>query len=403
MGVQFGGDIGQILGTARFGQQSMQQGQSLANMLASGFIRRTEERQRQDALAKQQFANMLGLGGATAGAVIGARMDEPAVGAAIGGAAGQAIAGQVSQGSLDGIIGILAQRGKEKMMAELEREKIQATKDIAQDKLELTGAQKLLESKVKAVESKTEQENVLRKEFNPILKKFNEVLTANNKVDAALKKNNSAGDLAGIFAFMKTIDPGSVVRESEFKNAEQSMGMLQRIGIFPNKILAGERLSQKQRKEFIDMAKRQFAEEVKSFKSEYERFQVISENQELDKSNIFGKFNTKEIDTLISELEPMQAEPMQAEVKDTNTSEALKWLRENPNDPSAPAVRQKLVSMGILIETIEDIAEEPIGIEQIQGKKLPIPLAQEELQAQGAPRSLMQRITGGLSDILGVE
>lgn len=61
-------------------------------------------------------------------------------------------------------------------------------------------------------------------------------------------------DLALIFAFMKMLDPGSVVREGEFANAQNTAGIPERVVNAYNKALRGTRLSDKQRNEFFNTA-----------------------------------------------------------------------------------------------------------------------------------------------------
>lgn len=64
----------------------------------------------------------------------------------------------------------------------------------------------------------------------------------------------AADDLALIFAFMKMLDPGSVVREGEFANAQNTAGVPDRIVNAYNRALNGTRLSDKQRNEFFQTA-----------------------------------------------------------------------------------------------------------------------------------------------------
>jgi len=54
-----------------------------------------------------------------------------------------------------------------------------------------------------------------------------------------------------IFNFMKMLDPGSVVRESEFATAQNAGGVDDRVRASYNKVLRGERLSKRQRGDFM--------------------------------------------------------------------------------------------------------------------------------------------------------
>lgn len=65
---------------------------------------------------------------------------------------------------------------------------------------------------------------------------------------------SAADDLAIIFNFMKMLDPGSVVREGEFANAQNSAGVPDRIRNLYNNLMEGTRLNPVQRAEFIETA-----------------------------------------------------------------------------------------------------------------------------------------------------
>ncbi len=94
----------------------------------------------------------------------------------------------------------------------------------------------------------------LRDEFNTQSKDFVSVGDAYNVVKATGADNSAAGDLSMIFAFMKMLDPTSVVREQEFANAQNAAGVPDRIRNQYNKIISGERLNETQRKDFLNQA-----------------------------------------------------------------------------------------------------------------------------------------------------
>lgn len=98
----------------------------------------------------------------------------------------------------------------------------------------------------------------LRDEFNTQSKDFITVGDSYNMVQEVAKRPDAAGDLSMIFAFMKMLDPNSVVREQEFANAQNAAGVPDRIRNQYNKIINGERLNPTQRAEFIGQAKNLF-------------------------------------------------------------------------------------------------------------------------------------------------
>ena len=94
----------------------------------------------------------------------------------------------------------------------------------------------------------------LRKEFNslPEVKEARDMLNNYNKI---LSSSNwtAAWDMAMIFAFMKMLDPGSVVRETEFANAQNAAWVPDRIRNYFNQAKSWTRLSKQQRDDFLEV------------------------------------------------------------------------------------------------------------------------------------------------------
>jgi len=82
---------------------------------------------------------------------------------------------------------------------------------------------------------------------------------AYQRVKSAASKPDAAGDLSMIFAYMKMLDPNSVVREQEYANAQNAAGVPDRIRNAYNYVMEGNRLAPKQREQFIGQAESLFA------------------------------------------------------------------------------------------------------------------------------------------------
>lgn len=100
----------------------------------------------------------------------------------------------------------------------------------------------------------------LRREFNnrQEVKDYATVRSAYQSVQAAARNPSAAGDLSLIFAYMKILDPGSVVREQEFANAQNAAGIPDRVRNLYNRALNGQRLNPNQRRDFINQANNLF-------------------------------------------------------------------------------------------------------------------------------------------------
>ncbi len=67
-----------------------------------------------------------------------------------------------------------------------------------------------------------QQENALRDEFNKKTEPFEKAYTAYDKMSRAIESNNSADAYAAVIDFVKTLDPGSTVREGEYMTAKSA-------------------------------------------------------------------------------------------------------------------------------------------------------------------------------------
>lgn len=109
------------------------------------------------------------------------------------------------------------------------------------------------------------------KEYYDQSKQYHLMGQALNKMLKSVQMDSAAGDLGLIFGLMKALDPTSVVRESEQASAENAAGVPERIRNLYNKLLNGERLSPKQRMDFLRQAQGMFQalEEEQAVRDKY--------------------------------------------------------------------------------------------------------------------------------------
>ena len=98
--------------------------------------------------------------------------------------------------------------------------------------------------------------------------------------------DDAAGDISMIFNFMKMLDPGSVVRESEFATAQNAAGVPDRIRNTFNRLKAGERLSPDQRDRFRDQAESLFKDQLGRQQKVVQEFTGLAERLEIDPRDI---------------------------------------------------------------------------------------------------------------------
>lgn len=97
--------------------------------------------------------------------------------------------------------------------------------------------------------------NKLADDFTRDSKDFISRAASFGTVLSAASDPSAAGDLSLIFAYMKMLDPGSVVREGEFATAQNAAGVPDRIRNLWNRTINGERLNPAQRADFVKQAR----------------------------------------------------------------------------------------------------------------------------------------------------
>jgi hypothetical protein len=124
----------------------------------------------------------------------------------------------------------------------------------------------------------------LKKDFDsqPEVKGFKEVRQAWDQISTALANPSGANDLAAATKFMKLLDPGSVVRESELAMAMQSTGALDRFTNYHKQLLEGQKLTPNQRKDFFAAGKALHDAAKLRYDQTVNQFQGIAKQYELD-------------------------------------------------------------------------------------------------------------------------
>ena len=148
-----------------------------------------------------------------------------------------------------------------------------------------------------------EDEQKLRKELAalPATSQLSEMSLSFNRIKKMAENPSPAGDLAMIFNYMKMLDPNSVVRESEFRTAEQARAWLtsaNESGItIPSFVQQGiQRLEGKgtllpeQRADFLNQAGNLYQGAYEGYQPEAERFTSMAKEYNMPAERIVRKF-----------------------------------------------------------------------------------------------------------------
>ena len=170
-------------------------------------------------------------------------------------------------------------RSRDTAKATVEAERIAAEAEAEKERLNKEAEQK------KVVRL---QENVLRKEFTSESKEYRKAIKQKDKLDRSLARATAAGDLSAIFAYMKILDPPSVVREGEQATAKNASGVPDRIRNLYNATIRGTKLTPAQRLDFGETSNQLLIPYIDEYKGLSERYKSIAERQNLNSLNILG-------------------------------------------------------------------------------------------------------------------
>ena len=168
------------------------------------------------------------------------------------------------------------------------------------------------------------QWNQVRTSFqsNPQVKSFEEALSNWSWLLWSLNSPSWASDIASIFSFMKSLDPTSTVRDTEFATAQSSAWIVPKTVQRWEQQINWERLTDEQRKDFAKVAKIYMENRAKSYDRIYDDNVRFLENQWIPSKDFFY---TKASDQLRSAIDPNYSNDVVSEdvysYLDNNTSD----------------------------------------------------------------------------------
>ena len=135
--------------------------------------------------------------------------------------------------------------------------------------------------------------NVLRDEFNTHSKTFASMANARRQIIEAARDPTAAGDLSLLYGYMKSLDPTSVVRESEFAMAAEAGSLPDRIQGWATKIINGERLTDKIRNDFVNQSAKLYDAAVVDQEKLTNRYRGIAQRNNIPEIDVVGDFGTE--------------------------------------------------------------------------------------------------------------
>lgn len=136
-------------------------------------------------------------------------------------------------------------------------------------------------------------ERDLRNDFAglPTTKAFKEVQNARDQIATALSKPSAANDLAAATKFMKILDPGSVVRESELMMAMNATGKLDYVMNTANRLMKGEVLTAAQRADFGQASEALYEAAAQRYNDTADEYRNIAGQYDLSPDRVAKKYD----------------------------------------------------------------------------------------------------------------
>lgn len=176
-----------------------------------------------------------------------------------------------------------------KAAADLNKTEAETKKILAEvDKLGAEAQKAVLELEKGDPAERFNQEEKLRKEYTKRASGFIESQRIFDNLSASADIKSGPGDIALITSFMKMLDPGSVVRETEFATAQDTAGLLANLSNMATKVQSGQFLSDSQRKSFVALAGKYMSAADKEEKGVRTDLEKVIKNYGLDSENVFG-------------------------------------------------------------------------------------------------------------------
>lgn len=131
-------------------------------------------------------------------------------------------------------------------------------------------------------------ENTLRGDYQKRTTSLSEGTRNLDIIRQSAGDKTGAGDIALITSFMKMLDPGSVVRETEFASAQNTAGLVGSLESWLKRLNSGELLKDQQRQTFANLAKKYMQAAEREDKRVRDDLGFVIKNYNLNPENIFG-------------------------------------------------------------------------------------------------------------------
>jgi hypothetical protein len=132
------------------------------------------------------------------------------------------------------------------------------------------------------------REQGLRDEYSksPTVKNYEVIRDYYERIQSGVMAGTGEGDIATVYSYMKMLDPGSVVRETEYATAENAGGVPAAVRSIWNKVVGGGRLDSATRKRIYQQSQKIYGDTEKNLLDQNKRYESIAGQWQTDPSRV---------------------------------------------------------------------------------------------------------------------
>lgn len=160
------------------------------------------------------------------------------------------------------------------------------------------------------------EEARLRNEFQAQSKNFQQVRDSFNRIQTSAQSPTPAGDLSMLYNYMKMLDPGSVVRESEFRSAATAKPLLERLGLSfdaVSSLWSGQKMTPGMRQDFLNRANQLYSAEAQQHGKRVNEYKRLATGQGLNPANVITDMEATGEAPATSAQAPAQGQQLDAQ------------------------------------------------------------------------------------------
>lgn len=153
---------------------------------------------------------------------------------------------------------------------------------------------------------------------------YQNIVQKANQIEDAINNPSGFKDVAAIYAYMKSLDPESVVRESEFKTAAGVGSLQTKVRNILDKSVSGKTLQPEQRKELMGIAKSLKDVAAKGYKNFAQPYLNQAKKLEIQEEDILPADFASPIESIPNEVERQTSDGKIA-IFDSSTKKFLRY------------------------------------------------------------------------------